>query len=144
MLGYTCANDVSARDWQKEKGGSQWCRGKTFDTFCPLGPWLVTPDEIPNPNALAIRTLLNGETMQDSNTARHDLRRPRADRIPERQHHTPARHRHPDRHAARGGHGPASRPVWLKPGDEVEVEIQNLGSLKNPIEAEEERKEPGL
>src|SRR4051812_41869290 len=69
VLGYTCANDVSARDWQKNFGGGQWCRGKSFDTFAPLGPCLVTRDEIPNPNSLRIRTLLNGETMQDSNTA---------------------------------------------------------------------------
>ncbi len=68
MLGYTCANDVSARDWQIPWGGSQWCRGKTFDTFAPLGPCLVTPDEIPDPNALAIRTIINGETLQESNT----------------------------------------------------------------------------
>ena len=69
VLGYTCANDVSARDWQKDMGGSQWCRGKTFDTFCPLGPraW-SRADEIPNPNALAIKTILNGEVMQDWNT----------------------------------------------------------------------------
>ncbi|MES2693724.1 MAG: fumarylacetoacetate hydrolase family protein [Verrucomicrobiota bacterium] len=69
VLGYTCANDVSARDWQFNGGGGQWCQGKSFDTFCPLGPVLVTTDEIPNPNALRIRTLLNGATMQDSNTA---------------------------------------------------------------------------
>ena len=68
VLGYTCANDVSARDWQIKLGGSQWCRGKTFATFCPLGPCLVTADEIPNPNALGIRTVLNGQTMQDWNT----------------------------------------------------------------------------
>ena len=54
VLGYTCGNDVSARDWQKHGGGGQWCRGKSFDTFCPLGPVLVTADEIPNPTALAI------------------------------------------------------------------------------------------
>ncbi len=68
VLGYTCANDVSARDWQIQWGGSQWCRGKTFDTFCPLGPCLVTTDEIPNPNELGIKTVLNGQTMQDWNT----------------------------------------------------------------------------
>ena len=68
VLGYTCCNDVSARDWQIKRGGSQWCRGKTFDTFSPLGPVLATPDEIPNPNELKIRTVLNGETMQDWNT----------------------------------------------------------------------------
>src|ERR1700722_2977951 len=55
VLGYTCANDVSARDWQRKFGGTQWCRGKSFDTFAPLGPCLVTRDEIPNPNALRIR-----------------------------------------------------------------------------------------
>ena len=68
VLGYTCANDVSARDWQGKWGGSQWCRGKTFDTFAPLGPCLVTADEIPNPNALAIKLDINGEVMQDWNT----------------------------------------------------------------------------
>ena len=68
VLGYTCANDVSARDWQKKKGGGQWSRGKSFDSFCPLGPCLVTADEIPNPSVLAIRTMLNGETVQDCNT----------------------------------------------------------------------------
>ena len=68
VLGYMCANDVSARDWQGKWGGSQWCKGKTFDTFAPIGPCLVTTDEIPNPNTLRIRTILNGETLQDSNT----------------------------------------------------------------------------
>ena len=56
VLGYTCCNDVSARDWQIKRGGGQWWRGKSFDTFSPLGPMLVTPDKIPNPNALKIRT----------------------------------------------------------------------------------------
>src|SRR5690606_15355464 len=68
VLGYTCANDVSARDWQIKRGGGQWCRGKFFDTFTPLGPCLVTTDEITNPNALKIRTILNGEIVQDWNT----------------------------------------------------------------------------
>src|SRR6185503_14413697 len=68
VAGYTCANDVSARDWQIKRGGSQWCRGKTFDTFAPLGPCLVTSDEIPNPNNLGIATILNGERVQDWNT----------------------------------------------------------------------------
>ncbi len=68
VLGYTCANDVSARRWQKHAGGGQWVRGKSFDTFCPLGPALVTADELPNPQALAIESVLNGRTMQQSNT----------------------------------------------------------------------------
>ena len=103
VLGYTCANDVSARDWQGKWGGSQWCRGKTFDTFAPLGPCLVTTDEIPNPNALAIKFDINGEVLQDWNTERHDLRRAAADRVPQRQHDAAAGHGHPDRHAARRG-----------------------------------------
>src|SRR5690606_31482431 len=68
VLGYTCANDVSARDWQKKWGGSQWCRAKTFDTFAPLGPCLITRDEIPEPNNLAISTTVSGERLQDWNT----------------------------------------------------------------------------
>ena len=71
VFGYTCANDVSSRDWQREKslGGGQFARGKSFDGFCPLGPVLVTRDEIPNPNNLKIKTMLNGKVMQDNTTA---------------------------------------------------------------------------
>jgi 2-keto-4-pentenoate hydratase/2-oxohepta-3-ene-1,7-dioic acid hydratase in catechol pathway len=68
VLGYTCANDVSARDWQWHKQKDQWARGKSFDTFCPLGPYLVTKDEVTDPGNLKIRTILNGEVMQDSTT----------------------------------------------------------------------------
>ena len=67
VFGYTVGNDVSARDVQFSE--SQWTRGKSFDTFCPIGPVVVTPDEIPNPQALALRTRVNGEPMQDSSTA---------------------------------------------------------------------------
>jgi 2-keto-4-pentenoate hydratase/2-oxohepta-3-ene-1,7-dioic acid hydratase in catechol pathway len=69
VLGYTCANDVTARDWQKLRGGGQWCRGKTFDTFAPLGPRLVTTEDIANPNDLRIATVLNGERVQDWTTS---------------------------------------------------------------------------
>ncbi len=69
ILGYTCANDVSARRWQKHAGGGQWVKGKSFDTFCPFGPWIVTPDEIKDPNHLDIECVLNGKTMQQSNTS---------------------------------------------------------------------------
>ena len=68
VAGYTIGHDVSARDWQLKKDGKQWMVGKTFDTFAPTGPHLVTPDEISDPHNLAIRLRLNGETMQDSNT----------------------------------------------------------------------------
>lgn len=67
VAGYTVANDVSARDIQM--GDGQWVRGKSLDTFCPLGPALVTADEIPDPQALAIRSLLNGHLMQNSHTS---------------------------------------------------------------------------
>ncbi|NLW84292.1 MAG: fumarylacetoacetate hydrolase family protein [Phycisphaerae bacterium] len=69
ILGFTIANDVSARIWQKERGGGQWCRGKGFDTFCPLGPFLITPDEVANPNDLRLTTTLNGRVVQDSRTS---------------------------------------------------------------------------
>ena len=70
VFGYTCGNDVSARDWQLQVklGGTQWCRGKSFDTFAPLGPCIVTRDAIPNPNSLGISTSVNGQTMQQWNT----------------------------------------------------------------------------
>src|ERR1043166_5590052 len=70
VFGYTIANDVSARDWQRDKslGGGQFARGKSFDSFCPLGPCIVTKDEIPDPNALRLKTTLNGEVMQDHTT----------------------------------------------------------------------------
>ena len=67
VFGYTVGNDVSARDVQFSE--SQWTRGKSFDTFCPVGPVVVTPDEIPDPQALALRTRVNGEVVQDSSTA---------------------------------------------------------------------------
>ena len=69
VLGYTASNDVSARKWQMAGGGDQWCRGKGFDTFCPLGPVLLTPDEVKDPQNLRIRTRLNGNVMQESNTS---------------------------------------------------------------------------
>jgi 2-keto-4-pentenoate hydratase/2-oxohepta-3-ene-1,7-dioic acid hydratase in catechol pathway len=69
IFGYTCANDVSARDWQFDKQKGQWARGKSFDTFCPLGPWIVTKDEIGDPNDLGIRCLLNGQAVQESRTS---------------------------------------------------------------------------
>lgn len=69
VVGYACANDVSARDWQALKQKKQWARGKSFDTFCPMGPFLVTKDEVENAGKLGIRAILNGEIMQDSNTA---------------------------------------------------------------------------
>src|SRR5208282_1161795 len=65
IAGYTVGHDVSARDWQLEKDAKQWMAGKTFDTFAPTGPEVVTPDEVPDPHNLGIRLRLNGQTMQD-------------------------------------------------------------------------------
>jgi 2-keto-4-pentenoate hydratase/2-oxohepta-3-ene-1,7-dioic acid hydratase in catechol pathway len=132
VLGYTCGNDVSARDWQKDFGGSQWCRGKTFDTFCPLGPRLVTADEIPNPNSLRIRTVLNGEAMQDWTTEDMIFDVPTlieflsgsTTLLPGTVILTGTPH----------GVGMArTPPVFLKHGDTVTIEIEKIGKLTNPV-----------
>jgi 2-keto-4-pentenoate hydratase/2-oxohepta-3-ene-1,7-dioic acid hydratase in catechol pathway len=132
VLGYTCANDVSSRDWQIKRGGGQWCRGKFFDTFSPLGPCLVTTDEIPNPNALAIRTILNGEVVQDWNTDDMIFDVPTlieflsgsTTLLPGTVILTGTPH----------GVGMAAKPPrWLKDGDEVVIEIEKIGRLANPV-----------
>ena len=71
VFGYTIINDVSARDYQMAT--TQWLMGKTFDTFCPMGPWIVTADEIDDPHNLDIKMTINGEVLQNSNTRRTDL-----------------------------------------------------------------------
>ncbi|MCA9142005.1 MAG: fumarylacetoacetate hydrolase family protein [Planctomycetaceae bacterium] len=135
VLGYTCANDVSARDWQRNGGGGQWCRGKTFDTFCPLGPVLTTADEIVNPNALTIKTELNGEVMQDWNTDDMIFDVPAliaflsgsTKLVPGTVILTGTPH----------GVGFARKPpVFLKDGDEVTIEIEAIGRLTNPVQDE--------
>lgn len=135
VLGYTCANDVSARDWQKLRGGSQWCRAKTFDTFCPLGPWLVTADEIPDPNALGLRTYLNDRVVQDSNTADMIFDVPRL--IEFLSGSTTLMPGTVILTGTPQGVGMArTPPLWLKPGDEVVVEIEKIGRLRNPVRLE--------
>lgn len=132
VLGYTCANDVSARDWQMKFGGSQWCRGKTFATFCPLGPSLVTTDEITNPNELQIRTILNGETMQDWNTDDMIFDVPTLIEflsgstrlLPGTVILTGTPH---------GVGGARKPPVFLKNGDRITIEIDRIGALTNPV-----------
>ena len=138
VLGYTCANDVSARDWQIKWGGSQWCRGKTFDTFAPLGPCLVLKDEIPDPAALKIRTLLNGEVMQDWRCDDMIFDVPSLiaflsgsmTLLPGTVILTGTPH----------GVGFARQPpVFLQPGDTVTIEIDKIGALTNPVVAEADR-----
>jgi len=132
VLGYTCANDVSARDWQKQFGGGQWCRGKSFDTFCPLGPCLVTRDEIRNPNALRIRTLLNGATMQDSNT--NDMIFDVPGLIEFLSGSTTLLPGTVILTGTPSGVGIARKPPrWLKAGDNVSVEVEKIGTLTNPV-----------
>jgi 2-keto-4-pentenoate hydratase/2-oxohepta-3-ene-1,7-dioic acid hydratase in catechol pathway len=137
VLGYTCANDVSARDWQKQFGGGQWCRGKTFDTFCPLGPWLVTPDEIPNPNALKIRTRVNGELLQDSTTEDMIFDVPRL--IEFLSGSTTLLPGTVILTGTPQGVGMARNPPrWLKAGDMVSEEVERIGTLTNPVMDETE------
>lgn len=132
VLGYTCANDVSARDWQRNGGGGQWCRGKTFATFCPLGPVLVTADEIPNPNDLSIRTVLNGEVMQDWTTSDMIFDVPTL--IEFLSASTVLRPGTVILTGTPHGVGFArTPPVFLKAGDSVTIEIEKIGSLTNPV-----------
>jgi 2-keto-4-pentenoate hydratase/2-oxohepta-3-ene-1,7-dioic acid hydratase in catechol pathway len=135
VFGYTAANDVSARDWQKTWGGSQWCRGKMFDTFCPLGPRIVTRDEIPEPNALKLRTVINGEELQAASTSDMIFDVPTlieflsgsTTLLPGTVILTGTPH----------GVGMARKPPrWLRPGDQVSVEIEAIGTLTNPVLAE--------
>lgn len=136
VLGYTCANDVSARDWQLKWGGGQWCRGKTFATFCPLGPALVTRDEIPNPNALKIRTVLNDQTMQDWTTSDMIFDVPTLIEFlsgstvlsPGAVILTGTPH---------GVGGARKPPVFLQAGDTVTIEIEKIGALTNPVVEEQ-------
>ena len=136
VLGYTCANDVSARDWQIEFGGSQWSRGKSFDTFAPLGPCIVTADEIPDPNDLAIRTRLNGDVVQDCTTADMIFDVPAL--IEFLSASTTLLAGTVILTGTPHGVGMASTPPrWLRPGDVVTIDIEGIGELTNPVALEE-------
>jgi 2-keto-4-pentenoate hydratase/2-oxohepta-3-ene-1,7-dioic acid hydratase in catechol pathway len=132
LAGWTIGHDVSARDWQLRKDGKQWLSGKTFDTFAPTGPELVLRDEIPDPTNLGIRLRLNGTTMQDSST-KQLIFGPAALVAYISQVVTLA----PGDLIFTGtppGVGIARKPpVYLKGGDVVEVEIDGLGVLRNPV-----------
>jgi 2-keto-4-pentenoate hydratase/2-oxohepta-3-ene-1,7-dioic acid hydratase in catechol pathway len=137
ILGYTCGNDVSARDWQKKKGGGQWSRGKSFDSFCPLGPRLVTPDEIPDPSGLGIRTILNGETVQHCNTSDMIFDVPAL--VEFLSGSTTLLAGTVILTGTPHGVGMAAIPPrWLAPGDIVSVEIDKVGILTNPVQSEPE------
>jgi 2-keto-4-pentenoate hydratase/2-oxohepta-3-ene-1,7-dioic acid hydratase in catechol pathway len=132
VAGYTCGNDVSARDWQLKKGGTQWCRGKSFDTFAPIGPCLVTPDSIADPGGLTIQTTVNGRVMQDGNTrdmvrdvpALIEFLSQSTSLLPGTVIFTGTPH----------GVGMAQNPpLWLKDGDEVSITIEKIGTLTNTV-----------
>ncbi|TDC97772.1 FAA hydrolase family protein [Nonomuraea deserti] len=130
VFGYTAANDLSARDAQFADG--QWFRGKNFDAFCPLGPWIVTPDEIGDPQALSVAARVNGRTVQDGSTK--DMIFGVADVISYLSRYMTLC---PGDVIATGtphGVGMGRTPqLWLKDGDVVEVEIGAVGTLRNTV-----------
>ena len=134
VYGYTIVNDVSARDFQMAT--SQWMIGKTFDTFAPFGPAIVTADEIADPHNLRITLAINGETLQDSTTANLIFKLPRLI-----AYLSSVFTLEPGDIIATGtpaGVGFARKPPrWLKPGDEVRIRIEGLGELVNPVVAEQ-------
>jgi 2-keto-4-pentenoate hydratase/2-oxohepta-3-ene-1,7-dioic acid hydratase in catechol pathway len=133
VFGYTIMNDVSARDYQRAT--SQWLMGKTFDTFAPIGPWIVSKDEITNPHALDVRMVINGEVLQDSNT-KHLIFK-----IPELIAYLSSVFTvEPGDIVSTGtpsGVGAARKPPrWLRAGDDVRVQIPAIGELWNTVVAE--------
>ena len=135
VLGYTAFNDVSARDFQFADG--QWQRGKSCDTFAPMGPKIVTSDAVPNPHKLAIKLTLNGQVMQDSNTDQLIFG------VPELiEFLSQTITLEPGDVIATGtppGVGFARKPpVFLHPGDEMEVDIEGVGKLNTPVIAAQE------
>ncbi|MBE2181282.1 MAG: fumarylacetoacetate hydrolase family protein [Chthoniobacterales bacterium] len=132
VAGFTCANDVSARDWQLRRSGRQWCRAKSFDTFCPLGPWVVTADELPDPLHLGISTHVNNRPMQESDTSQMIFD------VPALLEFLSADTTLPGGSVILTGtpHGVGMArkpPVWLHPGDTVAIRIAGIGTLENPV-----------
>ncbi len=135
VFGYTIANDVSARDLQI-KTDAQWTRGKSLDTFCPLGPWLVTADEIPDPQNLTVKTSVNGKLMQNGKTS--DMIFPVKTLI---SYCSRMFTLEPGDIIITGtpdGVGLGMKPpTYLKDGDVVEIEISSIGKLSNPCKVTE-------
>ena len=135
VYGFTCGHDVSARDWQTGRPGGQWLLGKTFDTFAPLGPCVVTRAELPDPSDLKIRMHLNGQVVQDSSTSQLIFDVPTLI-----QHLSQVVTLRPGDLIFTGtppGVGAArTPPLFLKPGDQCSVEIERIGTLTNRCEAE--------
>ena len=132
VFGYTIANDVSVRDVQRTWHGGQWFKGKNFDTHLPLGPWIVTKDEIPDPQTLRLTTRVNGVTKQDSNTKHMVF--PVARIVAELSAGLTL---YPGDVIITGtpeGVGMGRKPPeWLRPGDVMELEVEHIGVLRNVI-----------
>jgi len=132
VLGYCCANDVSARWWQKQGSGGQFWRGKSFDTFCPIGPSIVPAAEVGDPGTLRVRCRVNGVGMQDANT--NQMLFPVATLLAELSRGLTIPAGTVLLTGTPSGVGMArTPPVWLKHGDVVEVEVERIGVLKNRV-----------
>lgn len=135
VLGYCAANDVSARWWQKEGSGGQFCRGKGFDTFCPLGPRVVPAADVGDPGSLRLVTRVNGAVMQDTPTS--DMIFDVATLIAELSRGTTLMAGTVFLTGTPSGVGMArTPPVFLKAGDVVEIEIEKIGVLRNVVRFE--------
>ncbi len=135
VLGYCCANDVSARWWQKEGAGGQYCRGKSFDTFCPLGPTVTPVSEIADPQSLELTTRLNGEVVQQASTGQ--MMFPVAMLVHEISKGTTLLPGTVILTGTPAGVGMARNPpVYLSDGDRIDVEIAGLGALTNRVTLE--------
>lgn len=135
VLGYCSANDVSARWWQKDGSGGQFCRGKSFDTFCPIGPNLVPAAEVKDPQNLRLTTKVNGQLLQDANT--NDMIFDVATLIHEISRGTTILPGTLIMTGTPSGVGFArTPPIYLKQGDVVEVEVGHLGTLTNTVRFE--------
>jgi 2-keto-4-pentenoate hydratase/2-oxohepta-3-ene-1,7-dioic acid hydratase in catechol pathway len=132
VYGYCCANDVSARRWQKHGGGGQFTKGKGFNTFCPLGPVLVTADEISDPQNLSVQCSVNGERRQDGNTK--DMIFPIARLIHLMSQDTTLLPGTVILTGTPSGVGVAHKPSrFLSDGDHVTISIEQIGELNNPV-----------
>jgi 2-keto-4-pentenoate hydratase/2-oxohepta-3-ene-1,7-dioic acid hydratase in catechol pathway len=132
VAGYTVLNDVTARDYQRLRGGGQWTLAKSFDTFCPVGPWIVTRDEVEDPHALSLTCEVSGQVMQRSSTAQMIFR------IPEIiQYLSAVLTLEPGDVVGTGtpaGVGCARTPPrFLRAGDVVSCTVQGVGTLTNPV-----------
>ena len=132
VAGYTVAHDVSARDWQLEHNGGQWLLGKTFDTFCPLGPAIVTPGDISDPHNLGIRCVLNGKNVQDSSTKQLIFK---TDHLVEfiSQFVTLKAGDLILTGTPPGVGCFRTPPLYLKPGDVVTCEVDEVGAITNTV-----------